>query len=1011
MGNKTSSSEDTMISLPPNHPAYLSDEQCEKYPDIAASQLTYYPNSSSKDRALAALFLLATQEYKQENDQRQKETGEELFDEEINHCNEILGAVGSASFSVSDALHEFHDKQVASMENIDYDNGVFIHPFGFVPHDSTILTTCQIVGDMRFIIKTIQEGDGPRLSPNSNPYGYTMITELETLLDIAFRFRQLHLFATLIKLGLKNVFLKRFNDRVKMPNHNMSSFSDFMRSELRQVEYVSLATWWYNHMTDKYFYPKDNGDFLVSANWFRLFYAVGTALSLSKQPLSENYSTQPGESFSRLMNSLQKDGKLAKLVKTTLGFQEDKTFSFPTDTYLDPCIRLLKLECDSIKKNRFFFYLSQENLESEIEKLKEHQQRYGYYYDRTTVAVASTQSSLRIDAAKLELMRVFRRLLLAQGSYFLNLSDPRLVTEILKTLPLTITSTATDQQDGQQGSISIRFEKSQVASLLLTGLEHRGHLNSNLSALATAARLSDVGQLHQHQNTIPFDLRTTFSLIDCDRETWESSSKCGLGLISIIDCFSQSDDDGFSKRQAPLPENFMTEQSYVQFANQHRHYPGQPCFVTAELFEKKWKKYSQNVLEGFESDFGWVIGGSVVACLDTSTDEFNLSSSTNRDLDLVFAGLSDIGVGLEFLRFDTFMRNKYGNTMITIARESFVGYILPYPLPRVKLLKGSWSSIQHVLELCDVDCTGVGFSLASRNKDDDRFLDDVDHEDHEIKPPLRVVCTVRALHSWMYRLNFPSQHSFNIRGTPHYETRLYKYAVRYGFAIAHFNVKPNDETVRKLSDPQVLAKISPLDRATGICRTYVIETGKIPPPVFDEDSSTFPLNVFKTRTPHDVEKDIKKNHWYRPHEHRPYPGQLSVPIREKGWMIVEHLDFIPEAEISPRFFQKDLLEPHYQDLLHLTYWVNPSLERRQNRVSVGENEFDALKFVTRVMTLELTPQEKAELPQSLQDNWDRFEPLISNIDGRNVQDGYFQGLQEISSWTTVPCVPDARDIE
>ena len=212
------------------------------------------------------------------------------------------------------------------------------------------------------------------------------------------------------------------------------------------------------------------------------------------------------------------------------------------------------------------------------------------------------------------------------------------------------------------------------------------------------------------------------------------------------------------------------------------------------------------MLDGFESAYGWVIGGSVVTCLQPPSASAPAPRGAGRDIDIAFVGLSPWGVAAELLRLDAFVRRTQA-AVLAVRTAHTVTWVLPYPLPRIQAVLGSWDTPQDVLHYADVDCCAVAMAL---------------------KPDRRVVASLRGLHAWTFRVNVPTRFAHGIRGSIQYEQRLWKYAIREGFAVVHHDVGVDDPAVQRLRDNAVVSALR-MQSTHGLAWLYLVEAGTFRP--------------------------------------------------------------------------------------------------------------------------------------------------------------------------------------
>eukprot|EP01103_Thecamoeba_quadrilineata_P014179 TRINITY_DN4154_c0_g1_i1.p1 TRINITY_DN4154_c0_g1~~TRINITY_DN4154_c0_g1_i1.p1 ORF type:complete len:638 (+),score=100.36 TRINITY_DN4154_c0_g1_i1:56-1969(+) len=247
---------------------------------------------------------------------------------------------------------------------------------------------------------------------------------------------------------------------------------------------------------------------------------------------------------------------------------------------------------------------------------------------------------------------------------------------------------------------------------------------------------------------------------------------------------------------------FSEPDSYEKSMHKYCLYSARPSYgraiVDREQFGEQFEWFTNGV---FKKDFDWsncaVIGGCVAGAL------MPLASSCERTGESVAKyyqdnyPLSDIDIAIYGLSLDEFNK-KLEDIYRYLTRESekvailrstkVVVFVKGYPYRNIQIVRGKWESLQNVLAFTDIDCTGVAYDGKE------------------------VYMTARARLAFTKRWSVVDIESSRIRGSPKYEERLCKYALR-GFSIAdpfYDEYQKAKETGKQtLSQPEPAAKSQP----------------------------------------------------------------------------------------------------------------------------------------------------------------------------------------------------------
>mmetsp|Transcript_4955 Transcript_4955/g.15657 ORF Transcript_4955/g.15657 Transcript_4955/m.15657 type:complete len:448 (-) Transcript_4955:133-1476(-) len=214
--------------------------------------------------------------------------------------------------------------------------------------------------------------------------------------------------------------------------------------------------------------------------------------------------------------------------------------------------------------------------------------------------------------------------------------------------------------------------------------------------------------------------------------------------------------------------------AHVIFASQWRPVakPGAAATNGRDTFMARWNALTAGVLDGWPF---WantiVVGGAVVACLcpsqrtdvDSDDDKCAVDATAVTDIDLIFYGVTDEGAAR--------LRAQLVEHAYQFAAERAVGVAVLFTsrtmtivfdsstVPRLQVAFGRWSSRVDALQTADVDCCCAGFDGTT------------------------ALLTARAALAWCTRSNVAFAARHEVRGSPTYEMRLWKYAQRHGFAV------------------------------------------------------------------------------------------------------------------------------------------------------------------------------------------------------------------------------------
>ncbi|KAL6040224.1 hypothetical protein QOT17_011570 [Balamuthia mandrillaris] len=201
-----------------------------------------------------------------------------------------------------------------------------------------------------------------------------------------------------------------------------------------------------------------------------------------------------------------------------------------------------------------------------------------------------------------------------------------------------------------------------------------------------------------------------------------------------------------------------------------------------ETFRKKMEVFSQGQLKGLNWDNLLVLGGAVVACLLSSpfdeADPAHLNQyfvdtfGEGSDIDLCIYGIEDstaiVNKVVEI--YTTIVKAIPDVPVTTISTRESITFLRHHPYRPIQVM-GAFHSVAEVLHGIDLDCTCVSFD----GKD--------------------VWALPRAWMAFNHRWNLThgTRAIYGVRGCPHYEQRLVKYAKKRGFAVVDRDLVRDEE--------------------------------------------------------------------------------------------------------------------------------------------------------------------------------------------------------------------------
>ena len=443
----------------------------------------------------------------------------------------------------------------------------------------------------------------------------------------------------------------------------------------------------------------------------------------------------------------------------------------------------------------------------------------------------------------------------------------------------------------------------------------------------------------------PIDTLQDFEKHFCENLMLEFVNKCHKD--AVFDVFEGEERDGIPRLQRQLPAEHESEHLKLFEAEQTLK-PGQPAFVSEAEFVQRWSEFTKGTLDGYSSRYGFAIGGSVVSCLNPA---FSSSTSTTgfrnedkyqvvRDIDIVFCGLDVAGINIEMMKLDKFICDNYPEHVCASTTRTR-SYVLPYPLPRIQIILGSWTSIADCLHYSDVDCCGVALSLdgnhASKNDNNDDDDDEAARCYYGITHP-KVFANPRAMHAFIFRVNVPTVHAHWLRGSIQYETRLVKYARREGFAVVHSNIESDGEEVKKLSNNNFTKQLK-MHKTSGLAWLWMVSNGVWNPTVAPPTA----IEMTPEKTLKDVRNEINEeghvtSDGYGTHESGFY-------LVEGDWKLEDlknpTSDGTEKKILSDEVLYEDDLEEHCRLPRHSNFLVDQERYEMSERVAT-------LAFMPRV---------------------------------------------------------------
>jgi hypothetical protein len=185
---------------------------------------------------------------------------------------------------------------------------------------------------------------------------------------------------------------------------------------------------------------------------------------------------------------------------------------------------------------------------------------------------------------------------------------------------------------------------------------------------------------------------------------------------------------------------------------------GAPATADRATFLRRWSALTSGLLDGWDWSATVAVGGAVTHCLCPDEDG---ARPRPPDVDLFFlGGAASVVKWVKLLCAHMVERVGAGNVGVVVSSTAVSILFADPTLLRVQAALGHWRCVADVLQTTDLDCTSAGYVGDGR-----------------------VVCTGRGALAWVHRLNTPSATQHSVRSSPEYELRLWKYAVRFGFAM------------------------------------------------------------------------------------------------------------------------------------------------------------------------------------------------------------------------------------
>jgi hypothetical protein len=215
--------------------------------------------------------------------------------------------------------------------------------------------------------------------------------------------------------------------------------------------------------------------------------------------------------------------------------------------------------------------------------------------------------------------------------------------------------------------------------------------------------------------------------------------------------------------QPPVPHVLLTTQAAAA-APRRGVQAGDAVFAAPAAVVQRWQELTCGIFDAQQpatSAFPWhcvvAAGGAVVHCVSAVQP-----AQRPKDIDLFLYGAGgNVNPGARIAQIERHFRRAVGaGNYATLLTSKVVTFLFADPkLPRVQVVLGAWESVTDILTTMDVDSSAVAFDGQ------------------------QAVMSARAAGAWATGLNVASHLSHNVRGSPHYELRLYKYAARNGFAV------------------------------------------------------------------------------------------------------------------------------------------------------------------------------------------------------------------------------------
>ncbi|KAL6045221.1 hypothetical protein QOT17_022893 [Balamuthia mandrillaris] len=355
-----------------------------------------------------------------------------------------------------------------------------------------------------------------------------------------------------------------------------------------------------------------------------------------------------------------------------------------------------------------------------------------------------------------------------------------------------ITSSASSSRFSSSSSSSSSSSPSPLWSALVQSASE-GALEQILSSICNHLPLPQRGQvlmhfLAHHSKQMASLLSTeaqTNALMACDKywrdmvafpafrrgQLFQGRSAFG-DVLSVFDTPAEmwriEPEDAFERQHKIFPHSNAT---IKKEALEERE---KASVVTSrETFGKKMEVFSQGQLKGLNWENLLVLGGAVVACLlpspfDEADPEhldqyFTNTFGEGTDLDLCLHGIEDKELIAEKVVeiYTTIVKAIPEVPVTAVSSGESITFLRHHPYRPIQIM-GAFHSITEVLHGIDLDCTCVAFD----GKD--------------------VWALPRAWMAFNRRWNLAhgqEKDIYGVRGCPHYEQRLVKYAEKRGFAV------------------------------------------------------------------------------------------------------------------------------------------------------------------------------------------------------------------------------------